>query len=306
MTRLPSLWVPLDHLRGSHLAPHALVRARDDRGSLAAGSQCSSVRRNNCDCRAMRLAQGPETLVLSFLIAATAIVATKPHGRPLWLGLMVVAVAMAGNPLKWEKKSLAVVAFAVLVILTSGSGQQGSWLFLNSALPFVQTQGEPYSEYRAILRPLVEKARANLPNYATQQSRYKKVLNGSRPDLGDEWPALAKNKDLYKKVATRLALEGIISHPLEYAHLVLRKIAAAADNMTSGKVSPAGILGGAGAEQCRAHEARKRARTRVRNADRRLPALGRSAPHRDDVANLCARETFRRAQLDQISARRNG
>ena len=76
-----------------------------------------------------------------FLIAAAAIVACKPHGRPLWLGLMVVAMAMAGNPLKWEKKSLALVAFAVLIILTSGSGQQGSWLFLNSTLPFVQTRG---------------------------------------------------------------------------------------------------------------------------------------------------------------------
>ncbi len=173
-----------------------------------------------------------------FLLATAAIVACKPHGRPLWLGLMVVAVAMAGNPLKWEKKSLAVVAFAVLIILTSGSGQQGSWLFLNTTLPFVQTEGEPYAEYRAILRPLVEKARADMPNYATQQSRYKKVLNGSRPDLGEEWPKLAKNKDLYKKVATRLAIEGVISHPLEYAQLVLRKIAAAASSMSPGKISP--------------------------------------------------------------------
>jgi hypothetical protein len=174
-----------------------------------------------------------------FLVAAAAIVACKPHGRPIWLGLMVMAVAMAGNPLKWEKKSLAVVAFAALIILTSGSGQQGSWLFLNSTLPFVQTAGEPYAEYRAILRPLVEKARANLPNYASQQSRYKKVLNGSRPDLGEEWPKLAKNKKLYQKVATRLAIEGVIQHPIEYAQLVLRKIAAASSNMSPGKVSPA-------------------------------------------------------------------
>ena len=93
---------------------------------------------------------------------------------------MLMAVAMAGNPLKWGRKNLAVVAFAVLIILTSGSGQQGSWLFLNSTLPFVRPRASPIREYRAILRPPVEKARADLPNYASQQSRYKKALNGSR------------------------------------------------------------------------------------------------------------------------------
>ena len=118
-----------------------------------------------------------------FLIATAVIVACKPHGRPLWLGLMVVAVAMARNPLKWEKKSLAVVGFAVLIILTSGSGQQGSWLFLSSTLPFVKTEGEPYAEYRAILRPIVQQVRADLGNYAARP-RYKKILSGARPGRG--------------------------------------------------------------------------------------------------------------------------
>ena len=48
------------HLRGGNLAAHALVRARDDRGSLAAGS----LRCRGCDRRAVRLAQGSETAVL--------------------------------------------------------------------------------------------------------------------------------------------------------------------------------------------------------------------------------------------------
>jgi hypothetical protein len=162
-----------------------------------------------------------------FLVAAAAIVACKPHGRPLWLGLVIVAVAMAGNPLKWEWKSLAAIAVAVLIIFTSGSDRQGSWLLLNSAFPFVKTQGEPYSEYRAILRPFVEKARADLENFAEKQSIYKKPLSGSRnhPMLGDQWIELSKNKDLYQRVARRLAFEAILSHPLEYAQLVVRKIA---------------------------------------------------------------------------------
>jgi hypothetical protein len=163
-----------------------------------------------------------------FLIAAAAIVACKPHGRPIWLGLMIVAVAMAGNPLKWEWRSLAAVGFAVLIIFTSGSGRQGSWLLLNSAFPFVKTEGEPYAEYRAILRPFVEKARADLENYAERQKIYKKSLSGSRnhPMLGDRWIELSKNRDLYQRVTRRLAVEAILAaHPLDYAQLVIRKIA---------------------------------------------------------------------------------
>ena len=91
-----------------------------------------------------------------FLVALVAIVACKPHGRGIWAGLMVVAVATAGNPLKWEMKSLAMVAVSVLIMFTAGSKRQGSWLLLDTALPFVQTEGEAYAEYRAILRPFVE------------------------------------------------------------------------------------------------------------------------------------------------------
>jgi hypothetical protein len=176
-----------------------------------------------------------------FLVAAAAIVACKPHGRPLWLGLVIVAVAMAGNPLKWEWKSLAAIAVAVLIIFTSGSDRQGSWLLLNSAFPFVKTQGEPYSEYRAILRPFVEKARADLENFAEKQSIYKKPLSGSRnhPMLGDQWIELSKNKDLYQRVARRLAFEAILSHPLEYAQLVVRKIARTGHGTSPARISPA-------------------------------------------------------------------
>jgi hypothetical protein len=176
-----------------------------------------------------------------FLIAAAAIVACKPHGRPIWLGLMIVAVAMAGNPLKWEWRSLAAVGFAVLIIFTSGSGRQGSWLLLNSAFPFVKTEGEPYAEYRAILRPFVEKARADLENYAERQKIYKKSLSGSRnhPMLGDRWIELSKNRDLYQRVTRRLAVEAILAHPLDYAQLVVRKIARAAYGTSPDRISPA-------------------------------------------------------------------
>ncbi len=173
-----------------------------------------------------------------FLVALAAIVACKPQGRALWAGLMVVAVATAGNPLKWEMKSLAMIALAVLIIFTAGSERQGSWLLLNTALPFVQTEGEPYAEYRTILRPFVEEARADLPNYAQNQAKYKKALSGKRPIMGSEWIELAKNKELYSKVTKRLAIEGILSHPFEYAQLVVRKIALVGSAVQGGYFSP--------------------------------------------------------------------
>ena len=133
------------------------------------------------------------------------------------------------------------VAIAAVIFFTSGSGQQGSWLFLSSTLPFVRTEGEPYSQYRAMLKPAVEDVRADLPNYASRPS-YKKALNGGqeqgRPDLGEGWRALTKDHALYKKVAHRLALEAVLAHPIDYGQLVLRKIALASQNMNAGKFSP--------------------------------------------------------------------
>lgn len=174
-----------------------------------------------------------------FLVALVAIVALKPHGRGLWLGLMLVAVAMAGNPLRWGVKNLTLVGIAALVMLTTGSGQQGSWLLLNSTLPLVQIEGEPYAKYRAILQPFIEEARADLGNYAHRQTIYKKGLNGSQPMFGDEWKALTEDRALYTKVANRLAAEAILAHPLAYAQLVARKIARASIIHIPGRIAPA-------------------------------------------------------------------
>jgi hypothetical protein len=57
--------------------------------------------------------------------------------------------------------------------------------------------------------------------------------------MGEKWVELTKNRKLYRKVASRLAFEAVLAHPLEYAQLVLRKIARAAYGMSQGKVAPA-------------------------------------------------------------------
>jgi hypothetical protein len=173
-----------------------------------------------------------------FLVAVAALVACKPHGRALWAGLMVVAVLTAGNPLKWGIKNLAMVALAGLIMITSGSGRQAGWLLLNTALPFVNTEGEPYAEYRTILRPFVEEARADLPNYAENQQKYKKGLSGKRPMMGSGWIELSNNKELYSKVVKSLAVEAILSHPFEYAQLVVRKIARVGSASNRGAFAP--------------------------------------------------------------------
>ena len=59
-------------------------------------------------------------------------------------------------------------------------------MFLSSTLPFVRTEGEPYSQYRAMLKPAVEDVRADLPNYASRPS-YKKALNGGQQEGRPIW-----------------------------------------------------------------------------------------------------------------------
>jgi hypothetical protein len=233
MTRFPSVWVPLVTCAAA-IRPRMLWFEHEMIAEVWLLAAFVATVALALPCGALKNQQR----LFWFLLAAASIVAFKPHGKPLWLGLMLVAVAMAGNPLKWQKKNWAMVAFAVLIIFTAGSGQQGSWLFLNSTLPFVKTEGEPYSQYRAILKPFVDEVRANLPNYAARPP-FKRMLKGGEPNLSAEWFALTKNKTLYKKVANRLAIEAVLAHPLEYAQVVLRKIALASRNMQFSRIAPA-------------------------------------------------------------------
>jgi hypothetical protein len=165
-----------------------------------------------------------------FLIAAAMIVACKPHGRPLWLGLLASAVWLAGNPLRWGWQCLTVLAVTVVIILGTGSSKQGSWLLMSSALPLIDTEEGKWPEYRRAIAPLVAEARADLQNYPWRQGRFKKrVKDREDPDAwkdAPEWRALLESKKSkeFSAVARRFAIEAILKHPVTFAGFVFKKL----------------------------------------------------------------------------------
>lgn len=171
-----------------------------------------------------------------YLLAVTLIVAVKPHGKPIWMGLMLAAVLLAGVPWRWATKNILAAVASVVVMLSAGSSSQGAWLLLSSALPLVRTEGEKWSEYRQVLRPLIEEARADLSQYPWNQYQYKKMLADSRkqPRLGPVWTKLREDQGEFSRVARGLAMEGILHAPLTYAHLVLIKTGMVLSDETAG------------------------------------------------------------------------
>lgn len=179
--------------------------------------------------------------LLWFLICVTLIIAFKPHGKPFWVAFMAFALVYTWRKVRWDLKHWAVLAVSLFVLVNGGSGSQGSWLLLNSALPLVKTEGEKWSEYREALRPMIEESRADLVNYGHNQTRYKKSLNKKEPDgpLGPVWGKLVEDKEKFSKVAKSLAFEGILSEPFTYAMMVWRKtVKALADDDPGATIDP--------------------------------------------------------------------
>ena len=167
-----------------------------------------------------------------FLLLAVLIVAVKPAGRPLWLGLFLAAMILTRRPRAWPRWVFLTVPAVAVISLTSGGDGQGPWLFLSSTLPLVKTEGEPYARERALIRPAIEAARADLPNYAFTQQIYKKWLSKKQgnPKLETEYAALVKNPARFSKVANALGRQAILAHPWPYARLVAEKILVAGSN----------------------------------------------------------------------------
>jgi hypothetical protein len=182
-----------------------------------------------------------ENRFLWFLWAAALIMGFKPHGRPIWLALVSLGIWWSWGAFRWKRWHAVAAGVSVFLVCTGGSNSQGAWLFLNSALPLVQLDGEKWQEYRQTLKPLVEESRKDLLNYATRQRLYKKTLNSTDAGnpLGQEWVRLCKDPARYGKVASRLAVEAVASAPVTYAGMVTRKILLAFSNEQVSAFAPA-------------------------------------------------------------------
>jgi hypothetical protein len=150
------------------------------------------------------------------------VVAVKPHGKPIYLGLVLAALIQWPDIRRWGWRVGLALTATLAIFATSGKGSQGAWLFLTTTLPLVKTEGEPWQQYRAILRPSVEETRQDLWNYPFKQRIYKKELNNNEDGgrFGPSWAALAEDKTLYSKVAGGLASEAVANAPLTYMRLV--------------------------------------------------------------------------------------
>ncbi|MEI6033759.1 MAG: hypothetical protein WCS65_05710 [Verrucomicrobiae bacterium] len=162
--------------------------------------------------------------IFLFLAGAGAIGLLKTLGKPIWAVLVVFLLLVNRRPLAWGRRSLLVLAASVVLVATSGASGQGSWLFLSSTLPFLPPEGS-WPEYRNLLRPLVLKAREDLPNYAFRQRFFKKTLDcgdDSSP-LGPEWVALLRDKKKFYSVTKSLAISAFLNNPYGCARLSIER-----------------------------------------------------------------------------------
>jgi len=168
--------------------------------------------------------------IFLFLTGAGAIALLKTLGKPIWAVLVVFLFLVNRRLSTWGCRSWFVLAATVVLIATSGAGGQGSWLFLSSTLPFVPPEGS-CPEYRKLLRPLVLKAREDLPGYAFRQHIFKKALDNGQADspLGPEWVALLRDKKKFYSVSKSLAVSAFLNNPSGCVRLSLERFFIAGD-----------------------------------------------------------------------------
>lgn len=160
-----------------------------------------------------------------FFVSAAGVAALKPHGRGIWLGCILYALLITGNPLRWGGRCWGALAAALVIMLTSGEKQQANWLLLDSTLPLVNLDAPKWKEYRDAIRPLVLQARQELDQYAWAQQKYKKQLGDGNPATIDPvWANLTRREKEFSEVCGGLGKEAVRAHPFTFARLAFTKI----------------------------------------------------------------------------------
>lgn len=170
---------------------------------------------------------GRSRRLFCFWLVVALMASSKPHARPLWAGLAALAVVLAGAPSRWSRSALVAAGISAILMVTSGSAKQGSWLLLSSTLPLVPLEGEAWPEHRAALAPSIQEARALGLDYPWKQGHYKKALGDRDPSsaMGPEWVRLLRDRARAARAMRDLALEGILSHPVTFARFWWKKVA---------------------------------------------------------------------------------
>jgi hypothetical protein len=220
LTRLPAIWVPITTCCAAfHQGPlwfeHEMIA---DAPLLVAFVIALALAFPVDGLKGRRL--------LFFLIACFVVVAMKPHGRPLWAGLVLASALLHWPVWKWGRASLGVITACLAVILGTGSSKQGSWLLLSSALPLVSLEGKDFAEYRRLLTPVVTEVRKHPGHYPWVQGQYKKSLSSKDPNgpLGPEWAALVRDKRRYAVATKKLAVEAVLRNPFRFLSFAVTKI----------------------------------------------------------------------------------
>jgi hypothetical protein len=162
-------------------------------------------------------------ITYAFLFAAIGAL-LKPHGRPIWLGIVLAIGLTAGWRLLLSRQSLLINIPTVILVMTAGSASQGGWLLLSSVLPIVDPIAGSHPEYRAALAPLIAKYSSEPDQYFDDQRIVKKLLNRRNPPppIGEKWGEVTNEKKLMARVSRDLALEAIRRRPFEFGLLVFR------------------------------------------------------------------------------------
>ncbi len=156
----------------------------------------------------------------------------RPDGK-LAVLVALASVAWHGRSLLSRTPALRIARACALPLLACAGlwagtkvTQQG-WLFYSSVMPLTQLDTPLLSDYKAELRPVVEKARQNLPHYPGQIADVMGMLSrksdASPGPLWDKLKSRGQSRELHA-VCSQLAREAALSDPLGVLRLTFYKV----------------------------------------------------------------------------------